>query len=257
MNRIFKKITTNINLYQQEMTQKGFSYLFKARFQKFILDPFSYYHYRMTKAHRIYLFQKKRYRYLIDRYNFTWRNERTVEIPIVWRIIKQNRGKQILEIGNVLAHYYHIHHTVVDKYEKAPQVINEDVVSYNPRKKFDLIVAISTLEHVGWDEQPKEPRKIIRAVKHLRTLLKKNGLMIITLPMGYYNKELITIINNNDLQFSKQYFLKRISKDNLWKETSYDEMKAVRYNTPFPHANAILVGFISQKNNRKPQNKRN
>ena len=35
---------------------------------------------------------------------------------------------------------------------------------------FDLIVAISTLEHVGWDESPRDPAKAPRAVEVLRSL---------------------------------------------------------------------------------------
>jgi hypothetical protein len=38
---------------------------------------------------------------------------------------------------------------VLDKYEQAPGVINEDVVSFSPPQKYDLIVSVSTLEHVG------------------------------------------------------------------------------------------------------------
>ena len=43
-------------------------------------------------------------------------------------------------------------HDVLDKYEKGNNVINDDVVSFSTEVKYDLIVSVSTLEHVGWDE---------------------------------------------------------------------------------------------------------
>src|SRR6202034_3735504 len=107
------------------------------------------------------------YYYFYHRYNYTWKNERTIEIPIIWDIIRKNPNKEILEVGNVLSHYYQVHHTILDKYEKGDNVINEDVIDFNPKKKYDLIVSISTLEHVGWDEEPRQPLKILTAVTNL------------------------------------------------------------------------------------------
>jgi hypothetical protein len=57
---------------------------------------------------------------------------------------------------------------VADKYEVSPGVINKDIVEFVPPQKYDLIVSISTLEHVGWNEQPREPTKLLRAIEHLR-----------------------------------------------------------------------------------------
>ena len=86
-------------------------------------------------------------------------NERSIEVPIVMEIVNQNKGKRILEIGNVLSNYYKVSHDIVDKYEKAPNVINQDVVDFKTNEKYDLIVSISTLEHVGWDEEPRDDKK--------------------------------------------------------------------------------------------------
>jgi len=76
----------------------------------------------------------KRYLRFCARYNTTWRNERAIEIPVVYDIVAQETG-DILEVGNVLSHYFHINHDVVDKYEKAEGVTNEDIVDYSPNKK--------------------------------------------------------------------------------------------------------------------------
>jgi hypothetical protein len=66
--------------------------------------------------------------------------------------VKRYKERNILEIGNVLSHYFPVNHDIVDKYEKADGVINQDVVHFYSPKKYDLIVSVSTLEHVGWDE---------------------------------------------------------------------------------------------------------
>jgi hypothetical protein len=46
----------------------------------------------------------------------------------------QNQRKNILEIGNVTSHSYPVTHDVLDKYEIADGVVNEDVTDYQPSK---------------------------------------------------------------------------------------------------------------------------
>src|SRR5713226_728772 len=62
------------------------------------------------------------YQYFYDDYNLTWCNERTVEIPIIWRAVCENKERRVLEVGNVLSHYFSTSHLVVDKYERNPKV---------------------------------------------------------------------------------------------------------------------------------------
>ena len=158
-------------------------------------------------------------------------------------MVKRYKGKKILEIGNVLSHYYKTDHTIVDKYEKEKGVINEDVVSFKSNKKYDLILAISTLEHVGWEEKSKEPLKILKAVKNMKKLAGKDGEILITLPINYSNPKLNELINKNKLGFSSTSYLKRVSK-HKWIESDLEGVKNVKYNSPFPNSNAILVGII-------------
>ena len=116
--------------------------------------PFLYY--KLFMRNRTFSFQQKKYNYFIKEYNTTWRTERAVEIPIVCQVIGERKGK-ILEVGNVLSHYFNFEHDIVDKYEKGEGVNNQDVTTLDLKDKYDLILSISTLEHVGWDE--KNPRK--------------------------------------------------------------------------------------------------
>ncbi|MGB7533655.1 MAG: hypothetical protein WA977_11870 [Halobacteriota archaeon] len=102
--------------------------------------------------------QEQTYRYFYHPHNTTWKNERAVEVPIILEKIHSYQGGRIFEVGNVLSHYVHFQHDIVDKYDKADGVINQDVVDFQPseNEKYDLIVSISTIEHVGWDETPRD-----------------------------------------------------------------------------------------------------
>jgi len=122
---------------------------------------------RLTRANT-FAFNGRTYSYLYHFCNKTWKNERGVEIPIFRDILLRHQTARILEVGNVLSHYVPIHHDVVDKYEVAPGVINQDIVEFAPTARYDLILNISTLEHVGWDEVPREPAKLLQAIEHLR-----------------------------------------------------------------------------------------
>jgi hypothetical protein len=186
------------------------------------------------------------YRYFYHWYNATYMNERTVEVPIIWQFVTSNRGKTILEVGNVLSHYYAVDHDIVDKYESSPGVINDDVVNFKATgKKYELIISISTLEHVGWDETPREPRKPLRAVENLVQLLAPGGMIVITIPVGQ-NPELDVLLRENRIPFTGRLCLARVSQDNIWEQVCWDQIRNAKYNTPFFAANGLLIGFIKQ-----------
>ena len=125
--------------------------------------------------------------YWLHRHNLTWRNERSVEIPIAVDFLAAHGHGRGLEVGNVLGRYgLRRDWQVVDRYEVGPDIINVDIVDYAPAESFDFIVSISTLEHVGWDETPREPDKVERAFHRLRSLLAPGGVMLVTAPLGYH-----------------------------------------------------------------------
>ncbi|MCA1705961.1 MAG: hypothetical protein LC808_22950 [Actinobacteria bacterium] len=144
---------------------------------------------------------------LIHLYNRTWRNERAVEIPLALAFLDQHPGR-VLEVGNVLANYRRSEHLVIDKYERSPGVINADVVDYQTPERFEAIVSVSTLEHVGWDEDVRDPRKIVRAIANLRSLLMPYGRMLVTCTLSY-NPYLDALIAGNDLDSVREIFLVR------------------------------------------------
>lgn len=199
------------------------------------------------------IFRKKKFNfngeklsYLYHRYNTTWVNERIVEIPIAMSFIEKYKGKRILEIGNVLNHYFSFSHDIVDKYETVLGVINEDAVDFQPDKKYDLIVTISTMEHVGWDEEPRQPEKILKAFENLfKNCLSSEGQIVATLPIGY-NSFFDELLEKGKIGFSEEYFLKRISGDNNWQEVGREEAIRIKYGNPFSNANAIIIGIIKK-----------
>lgn len=245
---------------RSRISEKVFQIIFRVnsalktgfvKFWIFIWDLVDkYYHYNQTwvyRKYRSYLnfkLNNKTYRYFYHNYNFTWRSERAVEIPIIMDILKNNMGKEILEIGNVLSHYVSHKHDILDKYEKSEGVINKDVIEFSPLKRYDLIISISTLEHVGWHETNKEPLKILHALENLKKILTKEGKIVVTLPIGE-NPFLDILIKEDKIQFSEKYCLKKISFDNKWKQVKWEEVIESYYNYPYPFANGLIVGIIN------------
>jgi hypothetical protein len=192
-------------------------------------------------------FNGKKYFYLYKMKNFTWMTERTIEVPLVLPYLQEAyaNNKKVLEIGEVIRQFSEFKtHDIVDKYEYKKGVINIDVVDFKPKQKYDLVVSISTIEHVGWDapEEP-DPEKIPQTLRLVKEWLASGGRAVITMPIGY-NSELDKRLQSGVLPFSKEYFFTRISKGNQWREATREEALAKKYGTPFHAANAIIMGII-------------
>ncbi|MBN2000040.1 hypothetical protein JW935_20985 [candidate division KSB1 bacterium] len=187
-------------------------------------------------------YQSTSFPYFIHYYNKTWTNERAVEIPIAKHWYQQYKSKNILEIGNVLSHYMKLNHTVVDKYDIRPSsyIIGQDIVEYISPTLYDLILSISTFEHIGFDENPQEPEKLTNAFVKVRSLLNQEGVAIITVPVNY-NPYLDKYIKDNYSQFSAVTCFKRISKANEWKQIEFAKIFNCKYGSPFPKVNGIMI----------------
>jgi len=201
-------------------------------------------YYRRFKSGRAFRARGVDYPYFYHPYNETYRNERAVEIPIVWSIVQLVPPERVLEVGNVLSHYFPTRHDVVDKYEHAPRVQNVDVVDFRPTHPYDLIVSISTLEHVGFNEKPLEPGKPWRAIGNLRRCLSPQGRLVVTLPMGA-NPHLDRMLPEGRIPLDDPLCLRRISADNRWREASWEEIRHARYRHPYHNANGLLVATFS------------
>ena len=223
--------------------EKGIFYSLKLSI-KLSIDFIKYIFFILLKHPDSFVFNGKKYKYF--HHPLSWNSERVIEIPLILEMMNKHKGLKILEVGNVLSNFTKLKKDTLDKYEKSESVINEDVVSFKPEKKYNLIVSISTLEHVGWDEKPKEPTKVIKALKNLKKCLSKDGQIMLTLPVGY-NTTMDKLIKENKIIFKEKYYFIRISKNNRWKQVNFDDVKNIKYSQRFPHANAILFGIINKK----------
>jgi hypothetical protein len=186
---------------------------------------------------RTFRLNGRKYRYAFHSYNTTWRNERCVELAFARDYVA--RHPRVLEVGNVLGHYGVSGHDVVDRYEVGDGVVNVDVLDFRPETPYDLIVSISTLEHVGWDERPFEPSKAIEALRTMASWLSPGGTMVVTVPVGY-NRFLDEHIFE-ERAFSELYALRRVTATR-WHEVSLEKVRRARYGVPYPAATAVLLG---------------
>ena len=196
---------------------------------------------KQTYAKDTFSYRGQKMNYAVYSYNATWRNERAIEVPIMLDFIREFQNQRILEVGNVSRYYGDFKHDVIDKYENSDDIMNIDIMDCNPENPYDAFLAISTFEHIGWDEPTKEPEKILAAVKHVYKLVNNKDNVLISCPLGY-NDALDDYIRNNEFPFQDLRFLRRKNQGNQWVETSKDEALSCKYGSTYPAANSIFVG---------------
>ncbi len=200
-----------------------------------------------------FLFDGQKYEYFRHQYNGAWSNERSVEVPIVYSAVLNALGRKILEVGDVLQHYYHFPHDILDKYEVNTGVINEDVLDFQPAYPYDLIVSISTLEHVGYDsyhgKEEKDPDKVLRAIRKIRSWLSPYGIGVITFPLGY-NPHLDDHWKAGRLGFMQEYYMRLVKPavgtwesgaHPIWEQAAREELVI---HKPYDGARDLLIGVL-------------
>lgn len=197
---------------------------------------------RMLRQGEGFNFQGTHLPYTFARYNNSFLNERSVEISIAKWFLATSGGGRVLEVGNVLMHYGIKGHTVVDRYEAIPGVINDDIVDFAPEKPFDTVVSISTLEHVGWDETPREPERVFRAIENVKKCASAAGRILVTIPLGY-NKTLDAGLRSSAVSFPQEVWLVRKNRRNEWGEGDKDAVLSMKYGQPYTGANGLYIGM--------------
>lgn len=192
-----------------------------------------------------FTFNNQVYDYLYDGERRQLQNERVVEVPIVWREVQKYNADSVLEVGCVLPVHYKTEHDIVDKYEKCPtnpRLLNVDIVGFKPDKKYKLVVCVSTLEHIGagWKDEGIQPDKPRQALESMHECLANNGIILVTVPVG---PNRMIEERWGDLGLTKTLCMKRVSEDNEWIETSWDEAIKCIYAKPYPGGNGLLVGY--------------
>jgi hypothetical protein len=193
---------------------------------------------RRQRAGSTFTFDGATYPYFYDRYNLTWLNERAVEVPLARRALAH--GGRVLEVGNVLAHYGHAQHEVVDKYEQAPGVRNMDVLDIDPQARWDVIIAISTVEHVGVDDEPRDPRRGVDAVRLLANAVSPGGELLITIPVGY-NPVLDAALLAGEVEEVRVDALLHTGRGPVWKQVPPAEAATGTYDYAEKTARGLLL----------------
>jgi SAM-dependent methyltransferase len=190
---------------------------------------------------RRFRYDGREYPYRLERYRVTWLNERSIEIPLALEQLRGHHPSAVLEVGNVLRHYVSSPHRVVDKYERAVGVENIDVLEISPENRYPLILSISTLEHAGWDEFPRDPDKAAAAIQHLQRCLAPGGRLFFTVPLGW-NPPLDQALTGARLGLTRIDCLVRTG-EREWRQVPWGTQGTRRYGAPFPWANAIVIGI--------------
>ena len=172
-------------------------------------------YYILFQPQKTFVFDGVEYKYFYHKYNYTPLNERCVEIPIVMRKLDEylDAKKQVFEIGNVMQNYHKREWEILDKFEKGDNVINKDIVDYKTDKRYDLIICVSTIEHIGFDDNLKDDDRISSAILNMKNMLKKDGELIITFPLGY-NPNADKLVEKD--WFDKITLMRKVK--NKWKE---------------------------------------
>lgn len=227
--------------------QKAFQKVSRRLLKSFVY-PIQFHWYKRRK--RKFSVDGREYSYFYHPANHTWANERAIEIPMFLAMIneRQSRGR-ILEVGNVLSNYVDAPWDIVDKFDSSGKSINQDVITYRPRTHlYDLIVSISTLEHVGMDDDRRDPLGPMKAIENLRNhCLAEGGLLVFSFPLGH-NPDLDTLFFDGKLGLDREVCFRRISKDNRWEVASKDGLRGTMYGRPFKYANGIVLGYSTRKN---------
>jgi len=231
------------------ITSRGVSTIRNNKKRISLLFYFIHFKYIKNRV-KNFSFNNKQYSYFWRSYNKTFQNERAIELPIILDYISKSKGQKILEIGNVVSHYLKQNYDIVDKYEIGDGVLNYDINDFNPKENYDLIISISTFEHIGFDEAKRysetkginvESFSLLKAIEKTKNLLNPKGKFIFTVPMGF-NGFLDDQIKNNNLNLSETFFFKRVSSLNEWKQVQYEDVQNSKYGEPYICANGLMIG---------------
>ncbi|DAC73155.1 MAG TPA: hypothetical protein DSN98_01770 [Thermoplasmata archaeon] len=206
---------------------------------------------------RTFKFKNVPLKYFFHSYNCFWRKVRTIEIPVIRYYIDSYPHERTLEIGNVTKHYYDTFRDfkekdTVDKYEKAYDVFNEDIYTFKTKHRYDFIYSISTFEHMDSDggDNPDyvKPTGLLEKQyssyafrninRVINDLLEKNGLFILTFPLGQRNDEISKSLYAEEFKHfiasSVHLFFMKELVEGLWvqseKELNYFKEKKPKWN---------------------------
>jgi len=196
--------------------------------------------------------------------------ERAVEVPIAVHFLRQLQpSASLLEVGHVL-HSYETstpglpRRRIIDKFERDEGVENIDIRALDIVERFDGIVSISTVEHVGqhgFGENGIRDREApLLAIRRIFELLRPSGRGLVTVPFGrlldggWYIQfdaayfQLLVSAYGVPAEAFRISYLRRLASENtgenphqIWAPAAAKDLLDVEFGFPFPFANAIAV----------------
>lgn len=191
--------------------------------------------------------------YVDQPYNGTRHNERAVEVAAALHLYNKavDANKSVLEIGAVLPHYLRGWpqggHTVVDLHEQWHGVTNDNVLTWQPPHTYDLIICISTLDHL------LGPMELWIALERMRRWRNPGGLLFVTLPAnqppevggGPWLDALLK--DRHSLEASDLWRLDKVDpQHHLWEEVTGTKTPPRGYNSPTWFANTVYFLFFGE-----------
>ena len=195
---------------------------------------------RRIRREPIFTLGDAQFAYRDSWHNWTWLNERAVEIPIAAAALAGGSKSRAVEVGAVMTHYGAHGHRVVDKYENGVEIEQIDIFDLPPEPIYDLVLSVSTLEHVGWDEPNRDAELALSAAEHLKLLVAPGGELLVTVPVGYHPR-LDAAIRSGELEFDEVLALRCHYPSMIWREVEPSTVDDAEYDSLIYRAEAVLI----------------
>lgn len=179
--------------------------------------------------------------------------ERIVENPFVFMNLSLPEGAKILEVGccrsrlavELASLGYKVTANDLKYYKyKHPNLtfIQGDLRSLKIKQKFDGVTSISTIEHTGLGSynEKRSPAGDVEMMTKIHRLLKKKGLLIITVPFGKYE-----VIDNNSKIYDYKHLLLLLKKFRILKTEFYKGTDR-KYWVPVSFKELLKVSSITK-----------
>jgi hypothetical protein len=237
-----------------------------------------------------FVFRGKRYRYnRIAHHNQT---ATCVEIPIAFAFLNRwlRPRARICEVGNMLSHFEsHLsdlcglhRRKIFDRREGGPGVDPRELLELPPRPRFDLVVSLAKVEHLGQLEQldsneqlsrPAQGRREapLEAIARMYDLLVDGGRALVSAPFGrlcdggwfvqfsgeYLDR--LTTVYGIPASALRIRYLKRVTMEphlrnpyQIWQQVDRHTAARSSHDHPYPYANAVAILELCKRGPRRP-----